>query len=271
MSTTLQQTQTGIVKLDQVIGGIIPADLGAKGELLGFCDTAEMRVSHVRAAVIARARSENFADDPGGWVAWACAHLGSSKEQIHHLRNVGELLLGVHARVWHATLLQCDTEKLYAISRLPGQLLDPYMKKARPLEHTRDEVRAGVNKWLIAGGEPPLELPGTGGSSGRKKTPRAQPDFLDALFAAALDEDKRARYVRDAELPAHKAAISGLVLVDVAVRKYTASAGGGAADLADLEEILDELQRQEASVRGVLAESGRRLLTAAPAPAELEG
>lgn len=162
----------------------VPDGWAAKAALVDQCVAAGQRLTLWIAVIISRAR-EDFAT-PGEWVDACTSRWGWQKAYLHHMHAVGGLLIR-ECDMSH--LFTLDVYKLLAISRLPPSLVRPFMERARPAERSRDEVRAAVNRWLAAAGEPtddaPAAPPAPPPPPDEPPAPAVQQDFLDALFAAA--------------------------------------------------------------------------------------
>lgn len=160
----------------------VPDGWEAKAALVDQCVAAGQRLTLWIAVVVAQAR-EDFAH-PGEWIAACTERWGWEKAHVHHMHAVGTLLI---RECGSATLMSLHVDKLLAISRLPANLVAPFLERARPQDRTRDEVRAAVNRWLAAAGEPPADdAPASPEPAPRRGlAPAVQQDFFDALFAAA--------------------------------------------------------------------------------------
>lgn len=157
----------------------VPDGWAAKAALVDQCVAAGQRLTLWIAVIISRAR-EDFAT-PGEWVDACTSRWGWQKAYLHHMHAVGGLLIR-ECDMSH--LFTLDVYKLLAISRLPANLVAPFLERARPAERSRDEVRTAVNRWLAAAGEPPAE-DAPAAPPRPPRSPAVQQDFLDALFAAA--------------------------------------------------------------------------------------
>jgi hypothetical protein len=156
----------------------MPAGWEAKAAMVDQCMGVGKRLTLWIAMLVAEGRAD-FAD-PSDWIRACSERWGWEKAHLHHMTSVGSLLLRPMPGVWHATLCDLHFDKVLAISRLPQNLLGPFLEKAMPVHLSRDEVRAAVNRWLKAAGEPGDEAPATKAIPAVCKT---QEDFLDLLFA----------------------------------------------------------------------------------------
>jgi hypothetical protein len=161
---------------------LIPETWEEQASLVDTAVAMGTRLTLVMAMIVARSRDQ-FAD-PADWVSAYTHRWGWAKAYLHHMRAVGVLLCRVSPGDTRSLLLSLHWEKLYCISRLPAHLLGPFLEKSRPQDLSRDEVRAAVNRWLSAAGEP-AALPDRSDRSDRSdpSARRLQPDFLGALFA----------------------------------------------------------------------------------------
>jgi len=187
MSVTRNTPTDDYAVMVRARGGLIPATIDECAELLDLCDRVEQTADNVRWMTIARAK-ELF-DSPADWLAWVMEHYRNykTKSNIHHIHQVGEFLLQHAKGVARHTLFALPFRKLQPVCRLPVNLVEPFLDKVDVQSLDRDEIRARVNAWLKAAGEPPIEDTERGG--GRQKA--RQLDFLDALFAAT-EEDPHA-------------------------------------------------------------------------------
>jgi len=223
---------------------LIPDTWEAQAQMVDTAVAMGTRLTLVVAMIVARSK-EQFAD-PSEWVRQCTQRWGWVKSHLHHMCAVGDLLRRQPGSV-AATLMALDAAKLLAISRLPPHLVAPFLEKSRPQDLSRDEVRAAVNRWLVAAGEPPIPLPGGSPTPPALKVPvGTQADFLDLLFAAGpqysdpaawrLDIQARARAVSD-PAAAKTAAVRALVCVDALLPQIApAEAGQFAQALRDLAD-----------------------------------
>ena len=163
----------------------IPAGWEAKAAMVDQCIGAGKRLKLWIAMLVAEGR-EDF-DDPSEWIRACTDRWGWDKAFLHHMTAVGRLLLSPMAGVQHAALCELEFEKVASISRLPPNLLGPFLEKAMPIHLNRDEVRAAVNRWLKAAGEPVDDAAPTPARRQLSAAP-VQVDFLEALFAASAED-----------------------------------------------------------------------------------
>lgn len=241
----------------------IPEGWDAKADLIDRCFEAGRRLTIFLAVVVARAR-EDF-DTPTAWIDACVERWAWDRKHVSHMGRIGNYIVQ-HSRpgVVYNTLTQLPFDHALKLTQLPPNLLRPFCERAPgrngPLHLLqRDDFRDLVDNWRKAAGEP-VDDPDTNRTKRRGKNALSQMDFLDSLFAAALDDARRDSYVADGDIPATKAAVGGLLLLDVAVRKLEA-VDGDDLDINDIETMLDDLDRTRARAQTLLSRAGRRLLT----------
>lgn len=224
----------------------VPEGWEAKAELVDRCIGAGQRLTLWIAAIIAHSRSDF--SDPSSWVSACVDRWGWSKGYLHHIHQVGALLNRVSPGTLNL-LLRLHWEKIYCISRLPENLVVPFLDRSHPETLSRDEVRAKVNAWLKAAGDPGAAAD----SLPARVDPRrpVQPDFLAVLFAPGAELADVSAWQHEVQARAKVAVQSAKQAADICVR---------AIAVADI--MVDHLAHEPQALRAV-AVNLRRMADAA--------
>lgn len=251
MQTNTKNTELATVM--QSFDGPRVSSLEDCESVLRACDQAEQVPNAVRCMVIAEVSRLHGGEE--SWVSWVMERCGGyTKSELHHKRKVGRLLLGKSRTQWHAQLMTLTQDKLLSLTRLPEHLVEKYLEKVAICKLTRDQVRASVNAWLAAGGNPGDRIETSAKGVQRKGTGSAgkvQGDFFDALAAAGENLDSLQAYhsrlrARECDaVQATHAAQAALVTLD-ALRERTDPAerprilSAMRAEADDLEKLINE-------------------------------
>lgn len=236
----------------------IPAGWEAKAMMIDQCIGAGQRLGLWLAVLVAESRQD--VPDASEWLSRCTTRWGWQKAHVHHLAAIGDLLGKARGRVWCTTLCALPQDILLALTRLPEHLVPRFCQDHRvralldapaaSFTAKRAAVRAAVDAWLVAAGEPPIPLPASGGSPTppAETVPAAttQADFLDLLFAASPEfpdlvswsrgVKDRAAAVSD-PAAARTAAVRALICVDALLPQIAPAESGKVAqalrDLAD--------------------------------------
>ncbi len=252
--------------------GIIPADLAVCAHLMNLCNRFAQRTSSVRWMTIAKAR-DTFPVGPVGsppWLDWVQENYPQygNRDNIHTICRVGAFLItwGSHKDKSGAPLRSGDFQKLLALlplvskpEYLERRLLQYLLTRNDIASLTRDRVREivdGYLRWDETGPQPEDAAPPPKARRVHRKKPVAVYVVGD-LLAADTDERKLVDLASD-PTTAHTTAVSALVLLDVAVRKYACL--DSPERLGYLAYILGKVEKQEMVLREMLSGSCRRLV-----------
>jgi hypothetical protein len=147
------------------------------------CLGAGKRLIQWSAMLVAEGHDKDF-DTPKPWFTACAERWGWAPANCCHMLAVGRLLLRPTSGIVTVTMSGLDFQKLLAISRLPPNLLESFIIRSKPQDRSRDEVRAAVNRWLKAAGEPVDDQAVAPPAAADTRRAQHQSDFLDALFSA---------------------------------------------------------------------------------------
>lgn len=108
------------------------------------------KTAPVLAVVVARLRAE-YITDTVEWIGYCKVTFGLEGSYLHHLHKIGRMLLNVTCDTrLYGKLFFLDTDKLLAISQIPSEKIDAFVKlQTKQLSRmTRAEVRAAVALFL---------------------------------------------------------------------------------------------------------------------------
>lgn len=165
---------------NMLFSGEIPTELEEKANCIALLMEYEATIPSMVSVLLASARRDNFKDDIIGWVKWAGNTFGYSGSYLHHRHKCGKLLLdmmSVNDSIYKR-LLALDCEKLLAISRLPIENVEKFVKAYPPENESREKVRRCVAFCLGEVDSP--ELPE---ESEKPKSGKYQPTLWDSLDA----------------------------------------------------------------------------------------
>ena len=251
---------------DELINGLIPAELAAKSVAAEEVARFTRRSIPLTAMLIAAARRDNFKSDYEGWMQWCANRMGVIKaDKRCHLDNIGRMLLMIqqtrHQGVFRL-LFEMDSEKLLAITRLVKGTAATAEDVAEVIsfanrfgydlqEMSRDRIRLYVKQWLgltQADGEREFA------EAAEKPAQMMLPGFERSieLFRDLTPETARVM-VKTADV-ADKTAYAGMLLVDSYVNYVQQHAGhadretlaGLKAQLLDLVDQIDNLEENNA-------------------------
>lgn len=153
------------------------------------------KTAPVLAVVVARLRAE-YITDTVEWIGYCKVTFGLEGSYLHHLHKIGRMFLNVTCDTrLYGKLFFLDTDKLLAISQIPAEKIDTFVKlQTKQLSRmTRAEVRAAVALFLgrTAAPEQP-DLPGFA------KLLTSADTFDDEDFVKVCDTPEKA--VRSMEL-----------------------------------------------------------------------
>ena len=222
---------------DELINGLIPAELAAKSVAAEEVARFTRRSIPLTAMLIAAARRDNFKSDYEGWMQWCANRMGVIKaDKRCHLDNIGRMLLMIqqtrHQGVFRL-LFEMDSEKLLAITRLVKGTAATAEDVAEVIsfanrfgydlqEMSRDRIRLYVKQWLgltQADGEREFA------EAAEKPAQMMLPGFERSieLFRDLTPETARVM-VKTADV-ADKTAYAGMLLVDSYVNYVQQHAG----------------------------------------------
>ena len=248
---------------DELINGLIPAELAAKSVAAEEVARFTRRSIPLTAMLIAAARRDNFKNDYEGWMQWCANRLGIELASKRcHLETIGNMLLAIrdlgNQKAVFLRLFEMDSEKLLAITRLMKGFEDRAVGIARVIDFvnrfgyklrdmSRDRIRLFVKKEL--GLEEKTEE-----KTEEKPAQMMLPGFERSieLFRDLTPETARVM-VKTAEV-ADKTAYAGMLLVDSYVNYVQQHAGhadretlaGLKAQLLDLVDQIDNLEENNA-------------------------
>jgi hypothetical protein len=200
---------SNIIKIDSVIE--IPEDLNNKNLIIKQAIAGGRQLSGIIAMVVADARRNNFAKGED-WLVWGERMWSWSRPHLHHMRQVGELLLRSRGNSdRYELLLRTDASKLLAVARLDDTMLAEWLSRNNITTMTRDDVRMSVASWL---GETEPE---------KIKANKKQGDFFGMLdnFIASAPKNKD-KIIASKRVKAIDALTSGIIMLDIAAAKYQA-------------------------------------------------
>ena len=272
---------------DELINGLIPADLAAKSVAAEEVARFTRRSIPLTAMLIAAARRDNFKNDYEGWMQWCADRMGVIKaDKRCHLDNIGRMLLMIQQTRHQAAfrlLFEMDSEKLLAITRLVKGTAATAEDVAEVIsfanrfgsdlqEMSRDRIRLYVKQWL---GLAQADGEGEFAEAAEKPAQIMLPGFERSieLFRDLTPETARVM-VKTAEV-ADKTAYAGMLLVDSYVNYVQQHAGhadretlaGLKAQLLDLVDQIDNLDTEGEREKG---KEEREEENADPSPAAAE-
>ena len=251
---------------DELINGLIPAELAAKSVAAEEVARFTRRSIPLTAMLIAAARRDNFKNDYENWMQWCAERMGVIKaDKRCHLDNIGRMLLMIqqtrHQGVFRL-LFEMDSEKLLALTRLVKGTAATAEDVAEVIsfanrfrsnlqEMSRDRIRLYVKQWL---GLAQADSEGEFAEAAEKPAQMMLPGFERSidLFRDLTPETARVM-VKTAEV-ADKTAYAGMLLVDSYVNYVQQHAGhadretlaGLKAQLLDLVDQIDNLEENNA-------------------------
>lgn len=250
--------------LDRVLALPLPATLADCEQRVEL----SLRAGRMLSADVARCVAHALAAYPqfqgtGGhkrWSAWCARHLDIVPRHAEQYLAAGRLLLSHDSLT--GKLSRLDLYKLEMLSWLEPDQVPALVEHTDLGGMSRDEMREKLKRMRFPTAADGAESAGPmqKGCNGSAKTQTPVPllsDYLSDLVSTASDEGRRDRLVANADIPALNAAVGGLVLVDVAVRKIC---GQDRPRMEALDEILDELAKQTEAVTAAKAQILRRLL-----------
>ena len=184
-----QLTLESMTLMERAQGGVVPSTLEGCTQLLLACGRVEKAAAAIRWVAIAAAKQcPELAEAGTGrgnkspWVEWVKTNYEEygNANHIHHMGQVGDLLIRSIKVCYRETLFGLPFGKLICLARLPDHLLPRFLERVAVQDLPVPSVRKHVNAWLEAAGEPALELEGEGDKD--PKPPKHQADFLDVLF-----------------------------------------------------------------------------------------
>ncbi len=251
---------------DELINGLIPAELAAKSVAAEEVARFTRRSIPLTAMLIAAARRDNFKNDYEGWMQWCANRMGVIKaDKRCHLDNIGRMLLMIQQTRHQGAfrlLFEMDSEKLLAITRLVKGTAATAEDVAEVIsfanrfgsdlqEMSRDRIRLYVKQWL---GLAQADGEGEFAEATEKPAQMILPGFERSieLFRDLTPETARVM-VKTAEV-ADKTAYAGMLLVDSYVNYVQQHAGhadretlaGLKAQLLDLVDQIDNLEENNA-------------------------
>lgn len=266
-----QRTTDQFALIQRAQAGVIPPQLDVCTQLLDACNQADGMARVVRCMALAQARvCPEFRDAPSGgrgrkspWLEWAKEHYREyeSEDHIRQMAQVGSLL--IRARSLNPLTCQgvygLDFSKQYCLSRLPENLLAPFLDKYAVADMDRDAVRRAVNQYLKAAGKAGEEedRAKTRGREGGKGKPE-QLTFLDVLFSPdtpteeALQKELERR-ARKTDVPTSWRALSNAFVASAVLARRVA----GEVPLDKLAELAAEFREQAAQIDEAIAERSK--------------
>ena len=252
---------------DELINGLIPAELAEKSVAAEEVARFTRRSIPLTAMLIAAARRDNFKNDYEGWMQWCANRLGIELASKRcHLETIGNMLLAIrdlgNQKAVFLRLFEMDSEKLLAITRLVKGTAATAEDVAEVIsfanrfgsdlqEMSRDRIRLFVKKEL--GLEEKTEE-----KTEEKPAQMMLPGFERSieLFRDLTPETARVM-VKTAEV-ADKTAYAGMLLVDSYVNYVQQHAGhadretlaGLKAQLLDLVDQIDNLDTEGEREKG---------------------
>lgn len=136
------------VSIDDIREGHLPHTLN-EAESLITAITHQARIAvPVSAILIADARRQ-FATI-SEWVAWAKGVTGMKGDDLHHRRQIGDLLLDALriSPAIYRQLFDLDQQKLISIYRIKRPELSAFLRRYDPAKLSRDDLRVAVSGWL---------------------------------------------------------------------------------------------------------------------------
>ena len=272
---------------DELINGLIPAELAAKSVAAEEVARFTRRSIPLTAMLIAAARRDNFKNDYEGWMQWCADRMGVTKaDKRCHLDNIGRMLLMIqqtrHQAVFRL-LFEMDSEKLLAITRLVKGTAATAEEVADVIsfansfrsdlqEMSRDRIRLYVKQWLgLAQADGEVEF----AEATEKPAQMMLPGFERSIDLFRDLTPETARVMVKSRDVADKAVYGGMILVDSYVNYVQQHAGHAdretlhdlKAQLLDLVDQIDNLDTEGEREKG---KEEREEENADPSPAAAE-
>jgi len=222
---------------------MLPGDLNIIGELI-----TEVRMKGNSCLIIAciilshsKKYFEQTRDGAIEWREWGQERYGCSREYIHHMRAVGDMILEFIRMQKNETCVTCNTDeetnktcytvtllsldfcKLLSLTRLPIEKTKEILDTVQLVDMSRDEVREIVSMAL---GEKPQEK--NKGKAASQPHPYFGEMYQPALFEELVDdiaswtEDRTAEAASHANVKPGRTLRAAISLLDVDIRKLEA-------------------------------------------------